>query len=341
MKKAFITGITGQDGSYLAEFLLQKGYEVHGLIRRNSTHNTQRIDHLLSDENKRFFLHYGDLGDAGSIYKLLAHIQPNEIYNLGAQSHVKVSFEIPEYTGDVDALGTLRILDCLREACPNARFYQATSSELFGKVMQTPQSETTPFYPRSPYAVSKLFSYWITINYREAYGIFACNGILFNHESPRRGVNFVTRKITMGIGNIAKGLQDKIVLGNLDAKRDWGYAGDYVEAMWLMLQQPEADDYVVASGQTHTVREFCELAFWHAGYSIAWEGSGENERGIDRNTGKILVSVSSQFYRPTEVDLLLGDPTKAKEILGWEPKVSYEQLVEMMVEHDLKSPLFV
>lgn len=341
MKKAFITGITGQDGSYLAEFLLRKGYEVHGLVRRSSTHNTQRIDHLLNDADGRVFLHYGDLSDTGCLCRLLASVQPCEIYNLGAQSHVKISFEMPEYTGDVDALGTLRLLDCIREVCPWARFYQATSSELFGKAAEVPQKETTPFYPRSPYAASKLFSYWITINYREAYQIFACNGILFNHESPRRGINFVTRKITLGISNIEKGLQDRIVLGNLDAKRDWGFAGDYVEAMWLMLQRPEPDDYVIATCQTHTVREFCELAFRYAGRTIVWKGTGEEEVGIDQDTGKVLVSVSQEFYRPTEVDLLLGDPSKAKSLLGWEQKVSYEQLVEMMVEQDLKSPLLV
>ncbi len=340
MKKAFITGITGQDGSYLAELLLQKEYEVHGLIRRSSTHNTPRIDHL-PDINKRFFLHYGDLTDAGNLCRLLASINPCEIYNLGAQSHVKISFEIPEFTADVDALGTLRLLDCIRDVCPESRFYQATSSELFGKVAETPQSESTPFYPRSPYAVSKLFAYWITINYREAYGLFASNGILFNHESPRRGVNFVTRKITLGISNIARGLQEKIVLGNLDAKRDWGFAGDYVEAMWLMLQKQEPDDYVIATGQTHTVREFCELAFHHAGYSVVWKGTGEDEVGLDRDSGRVLVTVSREFYRPTEVDLLLGNPAKAKANLGWEPKVSYEQLVEMMVRQDLASPLFV
>lgn len=341
MKKAFITGITGQDGSYLTELLLQKGYEVHGLVRRSSTHNTHRIDHLLDNAEGKVYLHNGDLNDTGSLCKLLASIQPCEIYNLGAQSHVKISFEIPEFTADVDALGTLRMLDCIREVCPEARFYQATSSELFGKAAEVPQKESTPFHPRSPYAVSKLFSYWITINYREAYGVFACNGILFNHESPRRGVNFVTRKITLGVGNIARGVQDKIVLGNLDAKRDWGFAGDYVQAMWLMLQQPQAGDYVIATGETHTVREFCELAFRYAGRTIVWKGTGEDEVGIDGDTGRILVSVSSEFYRPAEVDLLLGDPAKAKSLLGWEPKISYEQLVEMMVEQDLTSPLYV
>lgn len=340
MRKALITGITGQDGSYLAELLLQKGYEVHGIVRRSSTINTQRIAHLTENANK-LFLHYGDLSDTGSMNRLLERTEPDEVYNLGAQSHVKVSFEVPEYTSDVDALGTLRLLDSIREVNPKIKFYQATSSELYGKTLETPQNENTPFYPRSPYAVSKLYAYWITINYREAYDLFACNGILFNHESPRRGSTFVTRKITLGIGNIVKGIQDRIVLGNLDAKRDWGFAGDYVEAMWLMLQKSKPDDYVIAMGETHTVREFCELAFKHAGIKLVWQGQGVDEVGVDAVTGQIRVSISSQFFRPTEVDLLLGDPSKAKRILGWEPKVSYEQLVKMMVEHDISNPLLI
>jgi GDPmannose 4,6-dehydratase len=344
MKKALITGITGQDGSYLAEFLLGKGYEVHGIIRRSSTDNTQRIAHLIKNENNeqaRFFLHDSDLVDACSLSRLIYKIQPEEVYNLGAQSHVKVSFEAPGYTSDVDALGALRLLDCLRDACPNTRYYQASSSELYGKMLETPQRETTPFYPRSPYAVSKLYAYWITINYREAYNLFACNGILFNHESPRRGATFVTRKITLGIANILKGVQDKIVLGNMDAKRDWGFAGDYVEAMWLMLQQPKPDDFVIATGETHTVREFCELAFKHAGITLVWQGTGINEKGIDADSGLERISISSELFRPTEVDLLLGDSTRARQVLGWEPKVSYDQLVKMMVEHDINHPMMI
>ncbi len=338
MKKALITGITGQDGSYLSEFLLDKGYEVHGIIRRSSTVNTSRIDHLLqsADNSNHFFIHYGDLTDTGSITKLIYQIQPDEVYNLGAQSHVKVSFDVPEYTSDANGLGTLRLLDCIRDVKPDTKFYQASSSELFGKVQEVPQRESTPFYPRSPYAAAKLYAYWVTVNYREAYGLFACNGILFNHESPRRGENFVTRKITLGISNILKGKQDKLVLGNLDAKRDWGYAGDYVEAMWLILQQPEPEDFVIATGETHTVREFCELAFKHVGINLKWEGQGVTEKAIDKGTGRELINVSSQFFRPTEVDLLLGDPTKAKSRLNWTQKVSFEELVKLMVESDLK-----
>ncbi|MDF2941977.1 MAG: GDP-mannose 4,6-dehydratase [Herbinix sp.] len=340
MKKALITGITGQDGSYLAELLLDKGYEVHGIIRRSSSLNTQRIDHLsegkYSDE-ERFFLHFGDLSDASNLYKLIYKIEPSEIYNLGAQSHVKVSFDVPEFTSDVNALGTLRLLETIKEVNPKIKFYQASSSELFGKVKETPQSENTPFYPRSPYAVAKLYAYWITVNYREAYDLYACNGILFNHESPRRGKTFVTRKITTGISNILSGKQDKIILGNIDAKRDWGFAGDYVEAMWLMLQQREPDDIVIATGETHTVREFCELAFKNVGVHLVWEGKGENEKGIDSKTGKELISISSKYFRPTEVDLLLGDSSKARNKLDWKPKVSFEQLVAMMVESDVKN----
>lgn len=338
MKKAIITGVTGQDGSYLAELLLDKGYEVHGIIRRSSSSNTQRIDHLSkedSDQEQRFFLHYGDLSDSGSLSKLIYKIQPCEVYNLGAQSHVKVSFDVPEFTSDVNALGTLRLLDSIKEVDPTIHFYQASSSELFGKVQTIPQNEATPFYPRSPYAAAKLYAYWITVNYREAYDLFACNGILFNHESPRRGETFVTRKITRGIADILIGKQDQIVLGNIDAKRDWGFAGDYVEAMWRILQQNKPDDYVIATGETHTVREFCELAFKTVGVDLKWEGEGVDERGVDSKTGKVLVSISSKFFRPSEVDLLLGDAKKAKEKLGWAPKVSFEGLVKMMVENDI------
>jgi GDPmannose 4,6-dehydratase len=344
MKKAIITGITGQDGSYLAEFLLNKGYEVHGIVRRSSSLNTQRIEHLTTEgysEEEKFHLHFGDLSDSNSLNKLIYKIEPNEIYNLGAQSHVKVSFDVPEFTSDVNALGSLRLLESIKEVNSKIKFYQASSSELFGKVKETPQTENTPFNPRSPYAVAKLYAYWITVNYRDAYDLFAANGILFNHESPRRGKTFVTRKITTGISNIMKGKQDKIVLGNIDAKRDWGFAGDYVEAMWLMLQQPEPDDYVVATGETHTVREFCELAFKHVGTELVWEGEGENEKGLDNKTGKELISISSKYFRPTEVDLLLGDSTKTQHKLNWKPKVSFEQLIKMMVDSDLENDSLV
>ncbi|MEG6613205.1 GDP-mannose 4,6-dehydratase [Pseudoclostridium thermosuccinogenes] len=336
MSKALITGITGQDGSYLAEFLLEKGYEVHGLIRRNSTDNTERIRHLL-DEPKRVTLHYGDMTDAGSLSRLLYKIEPTEVYNLAAQSHVKVSFDMPKFTADVNAIGTVMLLDAIRDVNPDIKFYQASSSELFGKVREIPQNENTPFYPRSPYAVSKLYAYWITVNYRESYNLFACNGILFNHESPRRGKNFVTRKITTGIADILKGNSECLYLGNLDAKRDWGYAGDYVEAMWMILQQDRPDDYVVATGETHTVREFCELAFRNVGINLIWTGKGLDEKGVDKDTGRELVRVSSEFFRPAEVDLLLGDPTKAKNKLGWKPRVSFEELVAMMVKSDLEA----
>ncbi|HEX2926667.1 MAG TPA: GDP-mannose 4,6-dehydratase [Ruminiclostridium sp.] len=342
MKKALITGITGQDGSYLSEFLLDKGYEVHGIVRRSSSLNTQRVAHLLEDEsgeNSKISLHFGDLSDSGSLSKLIYRIEPDEVYNLGAQSHVKVSFDIPEYTGNVDAQGTVRLLDSIREINPGIKFYQASSSELFGKVREIPQNENTPFYPRSPYGVAKMYAYWITVNYREAYNIFACNGILFNHESPRRGETFVTRKITRGIADILNGKIDKIYLGNVDAKRDWGFAGDYVEAMWLMLQQQEPDDYVIATGETHTVREFCNLAFKHVGITLEWNGSGEKEKAVDTATGKELINISSRFFRPTEVDLLLGDPAKAKNKLGWEQRVTFEELVKMMVDSDLKGDL--
>ncbi|HEY5583460.1 MAG TPA: GDP-mannose 4,6-dehydratase [Ruminiclostridium sp.] len=338
MKKALITGITGQDGSYLAEFLLDKGYKVHGIVRRSSTLNTQRIDHLIEGAaaNPNLSLHFGDLTDSGSLSNLIYRIEPNEVYNLGAQSHVKVSFDVPEFTSDVNALGTVRLLDSIREVDTGIKFYQASSSELYGKVREVPQNENTPFYPRSPYAASKIYAYWITVNYREAYNIFACNGILFNHESPRRGETFVTRKITKGIANIIKGKQEKLYLGNIDSKRDWGFAGDYVEAMWLMLQQKEPDDYVIATGETHTVREFCELAFKNVGITLKWEGSGENEKGIDSDTGRELINISSKYFRPTEVELLLGDPAKAKNKLNWNQKVSFEQLVKMMVDGDIK-----
>lgn len=340
-KTALITGITGQDGAYLAEFLINKGYTVHGIKRRSSLFNTQRVDHLYKDPheaNTRFFLHYGDLTDSSNIIRIIQETQPDELYNLGAQSHVQVSFETPEYTANADALGTLRLLEAFRilKLEEKTRFYQASTSELYGKVQETPQSETTPFYPRSPYAAAKLYSYWITVNYREAYGIHASNGILFNHESPIRGETFVTRKITRAVARIKQGLQQKLYLGNLDAKRDWGFAGDYVEAMWLMLQQKEPDDYVVATGETNTVRKFCELAFQEAGIILRWEGQGVSEKGIDQETGKILIVNDPTYYRPTEVDLMLGNPAKAKAKLGWEPKVCFEELVKMMVSADLK-----
>ena len=339
MKKVFITGITGQDGSYLTELLLSKGYEVHGIIRRSSLFNTQRIDHLFNDPSidvDRMFLHYGDLTDASSLSRLIYRIQPDEVYNLAAQSHVKVSFEVPEYTADVDALGALRLLESIREVNKGIKFYQASTSELFGGVSEAAQNEETPFYPRSPYAVAKLYAYWITVNYREAYNLYACNGILFNHESPRRGRTFVTRKITTGIANILKGRQDRIILGNLDAKRDWGYAGDYVEAMWRMLQQEKPGDYVIASGETHTVREFCEIAFKYAGIALEWKGKGKDEAGIEKDTGKVLVTIDERYFRPTEVDFLLGDPSRTQRELGWKRMVGFEQLVYMMVEADMR-----
>ena len=340
MKKALITGITGQDGAYLSEFLLSKGYEVHGMKRRSSLFNTGRIDHLFSDpheENRGLILHYGDLTDSSNIIRLLQEIKPDEIYNLAAQSHVKVSFETPEYTANGDGLGVLRILEAIRILGleKTTRFYQASTSELYGKVQEIPQRETTPFYPRSPYAAAKLYGYWITVNYREAYGIYGCNGILFNHESPLRGETFVTRKITRAVARISLGLQDKIYLGNMDAKRDWGHARDYVEAMWLMLQQDTPDDYVVATGETHSVREFVELSFKEVGIPIEWRGTGVDEVGFDPSTGKALVEIDPRYFRPTEVELLLGDPTKAKELLGWERRVTFPELVKEMVSHDL------
>lgn len=337
MKKALITGITGQDGSYLAEFLLEKGYEVHGIRRASSVFNTERINNLIESKNPNFYLHYGDLIDSSSINCLLKEIQPDEIYNLGAQSHVHISFQVPEYTAEINGLGTLRLLEAIKNSKINCKFYQASTSELFGKSQENPQKESTPFYPRSPYAVAKLFAYWIVVNYREAYNIFACNGILFNHESERRGKIFVTKKITKGIANIKNGKQEKIFLGNLNAKRDWGYAKDYVEAMWLMLQQDKPDDYVVATGETHSIREFCEEAFNVAGYNIIWKGEGLNEKGIDKNTGKVLIEVDSKYFRPTEVDFLIGDNTKIKEKLKWQPKVNFKELVKKMVEDDLNN----
>lgn len=339
MKKALITGITGQDGSYLAELLLEKGYEVHGIIRRASSFNTQRIDHIYQDphvDNAKLHLHYGDMTDTSNLNRLIEKIEPNEIYNLAAQSHVKVSFEVPEYTADVTGVGTLRILDAIKETGIKTKFYQASTSELFGGLPETaPQNEKTPFYPKSPYGAAKLYSYWITINYRESYNLFACNGILFNHESPRRGETFVTRKITRAIADIIRGKQDRLFLGNLDAKRDWGFAKDYVEGMWLMLQQSYPDDYVLATNVTHTVREFCEVAFRHAGFAIEWNGNGVHEKGIEKKTGRVLIEVDPQYFRPVEVDLLWGDASKARRKLGWQPKVSFDGLVKMMVDADL------
>jgi len=340
MKKALITGITGQDGSYLAELLLDKGYEVHGIIRRASTFNTQRIDHIYQDpheDNIRLKLHYGDMTDSSNLSRLVEKINPDEIYNLAAQSHVGTSFEIPEYTTDVDAMGTLRLLDAIKESEVECKFYQASTSELYGKVMEVPQTEKTPFYPRSPYAAAKLYAYWIVRNYREAYDLFAVNGILFNHESPRRGKRFVTRKITRAVARITKDKQDKIYLGNMNAKRDWGYAKDYVKMMWMMLQHDTPEDFVIATGETHTVREFVEAAFKHVDIDIEWQGEGVDEKGIDKDTGKVLVEVDPKYFRPTEVDLLIGDPSKAKEELGWEPEVKFKELVQLMVQSDIEA----
>jgi GDPmannose 4,6-dehydratase len=336
MKRALITGVTGQDGSYLAELLLKKNYKVHGIIRRSSSFNTGRIDHIIKDEKykDRFFFHHGDVTDASSLNRILEKIQPDEIYNLAAQSHVKVSFEIPDYTAQVDALGTLRFLDAIRETGIKVKFYQASTSELFGKAQEIPQTEKTPFYPRSPYGVAKLYGYWIIVNYREAYNLFACNGILFNHESPRRGETFVTRKITRAVARIVEGLQDILLLGNLNAKRDWGYAPEYVEGMWRILQQDEPEDFVMATGVNHTIREFAELAFKELDIYIEWQGNGINEIGINTQTGKQIIGIDENYYRPTEVDQLLGDPTKAKEKLDWESKTSFEDLIKMMVRAD-------
>ena len=340
MRKALITGITGQDGSYLAELLLEKGYEVHGIIRRASTFNTQRIDHIYQDpheENVRLKLHYGDMTDSSNLSRLVEKINPDEIYNLAAQSHVGVSFDMPEYTTDVDAMGTLRLLDAIKESEVECKFYQASTSELYGEVQEIPQTEKTPFYPRSPYAAAKLYAYWIVKNYREAYDLFAVNGILFNHESPRRGKRFVTRKITRAVARITKGKQDKIYLGNMNAKRDWGYAKDYVKMMWMMLQHETPKDFVIATGETHTVRDFVEAAFSHVDVDIEWQGEGVDEKGIDKDTGKVLVEVDPKYFRPTEVDLLIGDPSKAKKELGWEPEVKFKELVQLMVQSDLEA----
>ena len=335
MKKAFLTGVTGQDGSYLAEFLLENGYEVHAIVRRSSVFTTQRIDHIMGHPN--FKTYHGDLSDSSNLHTLLSKIEPDEIYNLGAQSHVAVSFEVPEYTAEVDAVGTIRLLDAIKDLGQKPKFYQASTSELFGGLPETaPQSEKTPFYPKSPYGAAKLYAYWVTVNYRESYGLYACNGILFNHESPRRGETFVTKKITKAAARISQGRQDMLTLGNLDAKRDWGYAKDYVECMWLMLQQETPDDYVIASGETYTVRQFVEWAFEAVGIKLRWEGSGVDEKGIDMNTGKVLVAVDPKYFRPAEVDLLWGDPSKAREKLGWIPKTSIKKLIDIMVNYDLK-----
>lgn len=339
-KVALITGVTGQDGSYLAELLLEKGYEVHGIKRRASSFNTARVDHLYEDPHNgkpRFHLHYGDLSDGGALLHIIGKTCPDEIYNLGAMSHVAISFEQPEYTADVDGVGTLRILEAIRtlKLEGKSRFYQASTSELFGKVAEIPQRETTPFHPRSPYACAKLYAYWITVNYREAYGMYACNGILFNHESPRRGETFVTRKITRALARIAIGLEDCLYLGNLDSKRDWGHARDYVQMQWLMLQQDKPQDYVIATGRQESVRRFVELCAAHAGMDIAWEGKGLDERGVDRKTGKAVVKVDPRYFRPAEVDTLLGDASKARRELGWEPKTTLEGLVDEMMSFDL------
>ncbi len=343
-KIALITGVTGQDGSYLAELLLEKGYEVHGMKRRASSFNSARIDHLYQDthnENRHFFLHYADLTDTSNIIRLLQEIQPDEIYNLAAQSHVKVSFDVPEYTANADGIGTLRFLEAIRILGleKKTKFYQASTSELFGLVQETPQKETTPFYPRSPYGCAKLYAYWITVNYRESYGIYACNGILFNHESPRRGETFVTRKITRAAVRIRLGMQDKLYLGNLSSKRDWGHAKDYVKGMWLMLQQEKPEDFVLATGQTTTIRDFCNLVFKELGYQLKWEGEGVNEKGIDAETGKVLIEVDPKYFRPAEVDLLLGDPSKAQQKLGWKAEHSLQELVKDMVESDMSEAM--
>jgi GDPmannose 4,6-dehydratase len=338
VRRALITGITGQDGSYLAELLLAKGYEVHGLVRRSSTFNRERIDHLRSDESARgrYFLHYGDLSDADSLHGVIAASDPDEVYNLAAQSHVGISFVQPTYTGEVTALGTIRLLEAIRQRAPRARFYQASSSELYGKAEETPQNERTPFHPRSPYAVAKMYAFWATVNYREAYGIYCSNGILFNHESPRRGENFVTRKITRAVAEFAAGARrEPLALGNLEARRDWGFAGDYVEAMWLMLQQAEPDDFVIGTGVTHSVREFCEAAFAEAGVRLRWSGSGAGETAIDAATGRTVVVVDARYFRPAEVDALQADPSKAAARLGWRPRVAFHELVRMMVHAEV------
>ena len=341
MKKALITGVTGQDGSHLSELLLSKGYEVHGIKRRASSFNTERIDHIYQDlhlTDRKFILHYGDLTDLSNLTGIIQRVKPDEIYNLGAQSHVQVSFEMPEYTANVDAIGTLRLLEAIRILGleEKTKFYQASTSELYGLVQEIPQKETTPFYPRSPYGVAKLYGFWIVKNYRESYGMYACNGILFNHESPRRGETFVTRKITRAAARIKLGLQNKLFLGNLNAKRDWGFAGDYVEAMWLMLQQKKADDYVIATGKTTTVRDFVTMSFKELEIDIEWEGAGVDEKGVDKSTGNIIVQIDPVYFRPAEVDLLIGDYSKAKADLGWSPKVELPELVKMMIEEDFK-----
>jgi GDPmannose 4,6-dehydratase len=338
-KTALISGITGQDGSYLTELLLDKGYEVHGIIRRSSSFNTFRIDHIYNNPdyiNKSFFLHYGDLTDSSNLNRLVEKIQPTEIYNLGAQSHVQVSFEVPEYTAEVDGVGTLRFLDAIKETGIKTRFYQASTSELYGKVQEIPQTEKTPFYPRSPYAAAKLYAYWIVVNYREAYNVFACNGILFNHESERRGKTFVTRKITVAASKIILGQQEKLLLGNLDSKRDWGYAPEYVEGMWRILQADEADDFVLATNETHSIREFVEETFKVLGEEIIWNGSGIEETGILKSSGKTVVSIDPRYFRPTEVDILIGNPDKAKRKLGWVPKITFRELVSVMVNSDFE-----
>ena len=335
MKKALITGITGQDGSYLAEFLLGKGYEVHGIIRRSSVFTTQRLRAEIWN-HPHFYTHHGDLADSSNLHGLIQQLKPDEIYNLGAQSHVAVSFEVPEYTGEVDAIGTIRLLDAIKNSGVQTKFYQASTSELFGGLPETaPQSEKTPFYPKSPYGAAKLYAYWITVNYRESYNLFACNGILFNHESPRRGETFVTKKITKAVAKIAQGKQDCLYLGNLEAKRDWGYAKDYVEGMWKMLQQPEPDDYLLATGETHSVREFVEEAAKNLGISLVWQGTGLEEKGINKNTGEVIIEIDPKYFRPAEVDVLIGDYKKAKEKLDWEPRVKFHELVKIMVEAEL------
>lgn len=333
MKRAFITGITGQDGSYLAELLLTKGYEVHGMLRRSSSFNTERIDHIFD----KIKLHHGDVTDSSNINHLLDAIKPDEIYNLAAQSHVQVSFEVPEYTAQVDAMGTLRLLDAMRLHCPKAKFYQASSSELYGKAQEMPQSETTPFYPRSPYGVAKIYGFWIVKNFREAYNLFACNGILFNHESERRGKTFVTRKITIGLCDIAAGKRATLKLGNLNSKRDWGYAPEYVEGMWRMLQQNEPEDFVLATGKTYTIREFIEKTAPYVGFDIEWRGKGADEKGMDKKTGKTIIEIDSKYFRPAEVDVLIGNPAKAKEKMGWEAKVGIDELAKIMMQADKKA----
>jgi len=339
-KKALITGITGQDGSYLAELLLEKGYEVHGIVRRVSTFNRERIRHLfpdIHDKKNKIELHYGDLSDASSLHRIIRDVRPDEVYHLGAQSHVRISFDIPEFTGDITGISTTRLLEAIWHDSPKTKFYQASSSEMFGLVKESPQKETTPFHPRSPYGVAKVYAYWMAVNYRESYGMYACNGILFNHESPRRGENFVSRKITLGIAKYASGKQDTLFMGNLEAKRDWGYAKNYVEGMWQMMQGEKPDDYILATGETHTVREFVEETCRIAGIDLAWEGKGMEEKGIDRKTGKMIIAIDQRYFRPAEVDVLLGDYSKAKKEFGWEPKTKFKDLVKMMFESEMES----